>query len=54
MANTSQGQSADDDRGEGFAYFRWHSLTWPYPCHCEYAPDMICYRCWNRILGYDR
>lgn len=37
--------------GEGFAFFRWHSLKWgPIEAVCQYSCDIdICAQIWDRI-----
>jgi hypothetical protein len=32
--------------GEGFAFFRWHSLRWQYCCTCKRALAPYCYNDW--------
>lgn len=34
--------------GEGFAYFAWHRLRWPYPCYCRFKRSHVCHREWTR------
>jgi hypothetical protein len=36
--------------GEGFAYFRWHSLKWPsLNCNCGYREQWLCWQEWNKL-----
>lgn len=36
--------------GEGFAYFRWHSVQWPYPCTCPYTTEPnFCRQLWDEF-----
>lgn len=36
-----------ETRGEGFAYFRWHFLRWPYRCTCAYSDVHFCVWLWR-------
>lgn len=41
-----------DRRGEGFAFFRWHMLTWEdESCWCRQRPEYLCYKLWRMPDG---
>jgi hypothetical protein len=33
--------------GEGFAYFRWHSLMWPDIVSCRHCENYVCAGIWG-------
>ena len=37
--------------GEGFAFFRWHSLMWPESTCCRQIPDYLCVQIWREMLA---
>lgn len=40
-----------EKRGEGFAFFRWHSMRWPRSGSCRYAMTDVCRHLWaSRIF----
>jgi hypothetical protein len=41
------GDSMNIQLGEGFAFFRWHSIRWRYICACNYAVRPYCYDSWE-------
>jgi hypothetical protein len=44
---SNETRPADPVVGEGFAFFRWHSLMWPYQCTCNQSPgEYFCVRLW--------
>lgn len=40
--------------GEGFAYFRWHSLMWTYCYECRQCEDYLCVRMWREMQAQRR
>lgn len=46
--STPESLSNERRLGEGFAYFRWHWLTWPYCCTCPYHNEPnFCRQLWD-------
>jgi hypothetical protein len=36
---------------EGFAYFRWHSIKWPWTTECTQCDSYLCVRMWRELQG---
>lgn len=43
-----------EQRGEGFAFFRWHMLRWPEWCYCKQDENFLCVRIWRNEVRYGR
>jgi hypothetical protein len=46
---TEHNKGTDLKLGEGFAFFRWHSIRWPGKGGCQNHSGYLCWMCWPKV-----